>query len=406
MSSDVAAKSSSSSSDGDDPIVADWSRLPSDILSIVSSLLQKNSDYVSFLLVCRWWRSSPSPPPAPSPPPLRLPLPRRLLPLLQAPFPPLPVLRSPLPLHPFPRRRPEPAPRPLPRLRPLRPLRLRGRIPRPPQEAPEEPAPLRRLPPQPLHQAPLSLPALPSQWPPRKIVPSFSPVGSSSFVAVAIIPLASPLFFHIRGENSWRRLPLLRIFLDAVFHAGRMYAVDDTGSLYFYNVSTVPTRSPTLFHWIDSWTLSPPPSLPQPPSLHQPPYNPLQNMKHYVVHLEGVMLVVVRHYRQPRYHETCRFEAFEVKDCSGGGGDDGGEFKCSRVRDLGKMAIFLGTNASFSLCAHKFPGYQANCIYFTDDSVSRFPEDRKEECGVYDMQTGEIEPLRFGCLAVACSLVS
>lgn len=396
MSSDVAAKSSSSSSssDGDDPVVADWSRLPSDILSIVSSLLQKNSDYVSFLLVCRWWRSS-SPSPRPPPPLL----------LFAYPSPddssrfykhrsPLSQCSGPLFLF-----TPSPAAGRNQRHVPFPDsahsalcgsadgfLVLRKKL----QRNSGPPFAVSLL--NPFTKRRLSLPALPSQWPPRKIVPSFSPVDSSSFVAVAIIPLASPLFFHIRGENSWRRLPLLRIFLDAVFHAGRMYAVDDAGSLYFYNISTVPTRSPTLFHWIDSWTLSPSPSLAQPPS------NPLENMKHYVVHLEGVMIAVVtRHYRRPRYHETCRFEVFEVKDCGGG---DGGGFKCNRVRDLGKMSIFLGTNASFSLCAHKFPGYQANCIYFTDDSVSRFPDDRKEECGVYDMQTGEIEPLRFGCLAV------
>ncbi|KAJ6816329.1 putative basic proline-rich protein-like [Iris pallida] len=219
----------------------------------------------------------PPPPPArpPSPPPLRLPLPRRLLPLLQAPFPPLPVLRSPLLFTPSPAagRNQRHVPFPDSAHSALCGsadgfLVLRKKL----QRNSGPPFAVSLLNPFTKHR--LSLPALPSQWPPRKIVPSFSPVGSSSFVAVAIIPLASPLFFHIRGENSWRRLPLLRIFLDAVFHAGRMYAVDDTGSLYFYNVSTVPTRSPTLFHWIDSWTLSPPPSLPQPPPSTSPPTTP------------------------------------------------------------------------------------------------------------------------------------
>ena len=59
--------------------------------------------------------------------------------------------------------------------------------------------------------------------------------------------------------------------------------------------------------------------------------------------------------------QTIKFDVYRLDFCW-----NTWEFTTS----IGDQVIFLGTNQSISLPALDFPSLKANCIYFTDDSVS------------------------------------
>lgn len=42
------------------------------------------------------------------------------------------------------------------------------------------------------------------------------------------------------------------------------------------------------------------------------------------------------------------------------------------VKNIGDEMVFIGYNSSLSVRSHDFPGYEKNCIYFTDNTNDCF----------------------------------
>lgn len=87
---------------------------------------------------------------------------------------------------------------------------------------------------------------------------------------------------------------------------------------------------------------------------------------------------------------TVRFRVFRLSK---------GNLNWIEVKNLGDRVLFLGDDCTFSASVADIYGLKGNCIFFSDNNLrSRGGEDeelRGLEVGVYDMESGSIEPLEF-----------
>ncbi|KAF9614318.1 hypothetical protein IFM89_018071 [Coptis chinensis] len=66
------------------------------------------------------------------------------------------------------------------------------------------------------------------------------------------------------------------------------------------------------------------------------------------------------------------------------------ESKWLEVEGVGDLALFLGSNDSFSVVVSDFPGYRGNSIYFSDDNFSK---EYGHDKGIFNLKDGSIEKI-------------
>nr|XP_010911025.1 F-box protein SKIP23-like [Elaeis guineensis] len=178
----------------------------------------------------------------------------------------------------------------------------------------------------------------------EKIVLSSSPHAGVPWTAMALLGLTGDIMFWRPGDANWTVIVRRRRTLDIVCYNGLFYSIDNAGKLVAVDVDADPSA--------DAKTTV---------VVHRS-FDTLGDRK-YLVESDGEILLAVRYvhafYGLRHTHRTHSFDIYKL--------DLKGEPKCSMVKSLGGRALFLGTNHSFSFPSADFPGCRGNCIYFTDD---------------------------------------
>ncbi|KAL6981446.1 hypothetical protein U1Q18_023076 [Sarracenia purpurea var. burkii] len=68
-----------------------------------------------------------------------------------------------------------------------------------------------------------------------------------------------------------------------------------------------------------------------------------------------------------------------------------------KAKNLGDRALFLAHNDSMFVTVDGSSGYRKNCIYFADDLWVVGKNSHSNDCGIYNLETQEIE--RFDLLS-------
>ncbi|GMH09401.1 hypothetical protein Nepgr_011242 [Nepenthes gracilis] len=223
-----------------------------------------------------------------------------------------------------------------------------------------------------------------------KAVMSSTP--SSSNCVVLIFYGRCGLAFCRLGDKSWTNIDhgSSNGFSDGLYLKGRFYVVDDFGRIYACDTNAS-TRSLEEFEY-------------------QPGETKYRN-KWYLVDLEGELYRVLRKFDVS--------EKFYYGDTSSDDDDDEEEdentgimglvstrkFRLWKldlskkrwisVQDLADYAVFLGYNNSISLSVFDVVGVRGNCIYFTDDRLSKhfgFTW-RGHDMGVFYLKDSTMAPL-------------
>ncbi|KAM7267587.1 hypothetical protein ACFE04_011082 [Oxalis oulophora] len=111
----------------------------------------------------------------------------------------------------------------------------------------------------------------------------------------------------------------------------------------------------------------------------------------YLVESVGELLLVCRSiYAEERPDRTKTFKVFKLIKNQ----NDEFEYEFIEVETLGNQALFVGRNASFSLCATSTNWCRGNCIYFTDDLLD-FSQSNENgaghDMGRYNLRDGTLE---------------
>ncbi|XP_038971687.1 F-box protein SKIP23-like [Phoenix dactylifera] len=175
-----------------------------------------------------------------------------------------------------------------------------------------------------------------------KIVLSSSPHAGVPWTAMALLGLTGDIMLWRPGDANWtvivRRAPTLDIACcNGLFYsfdrAGKLAAVDADPSADAKATDVMGGLSASIWY------------------------------KNYLVESGGELLLAVRHEYDLDARpgcKTCCFDVCKLLDLKG-------KPKRSMVKSLGDRALFLGKNHSFSLSSADIPGCRGNCIYFTDD---------------------------------------
>ncbi|XP_031284794.1 F-box protein SKIP23-like [Pistacia vera] len=169
-----------------------------------------------------------------------------------------------------------------------------------------------------------------------KFILSSSPLSTSDYTLMIIYGGTGKLAYFRPGDKAWNILDLeYGYFWDVVYYHGRFYAINSLSELKTYHISSGKDNTSTKVEKVSQ--------LPLPGWLLD---------KAYIV------------------------ESGEVKN-------------------LGNRALFLGHSSSLSIEASEATGCKPNCIYFTDDCVEKYVEERNgggKDMGIYNMEDGSVTP--------------
>ncbi|EEF52799.1 conserved hypothetical protein [Ricinus communis] len=202
-----------------------------------------------------------------------------------------------------------------------------------------------------------------------KAILSSDPSLDTNFMAVVIYGVNENLAFCRSGDAAWTVIDETtsppRRYKDALFRAGKLFAVDQTGGI------SILTEENTMIRFAD------PPLVSSRTGYKQ----------WYLASYSEEELLIVCRYRKvvPDYeYKTERFEIYKL--------DDGG---WKKKESLGDKMLFLGGNGSLSISALDYSKCKGNCIYFTDDYI-RLCKDyvwEGHDYGIYDIEDGNIRSL-------------
>ncbi|KAL6226624.1 hypothetical protein ACLB2K_000585 [Fragaria x ananassa] len=221
----------------------------------------------------------------------------------------------------------------------------------------------------------IHLPLIPLVWitsvkPSVKIIlPTDPTLDRNNYVVLAIC--GSQLFFIRGGQKLWT-CPMYGLYSTATYYEGRVFSVTALGTIELV-VSVLCRKSDYGIHVAglggERCTQS---------RLVQ---------TYFVTSTKGDLLVVKRLLERKK---KLRFEVFMlVKSMAHNIGDE--VFKITEVYNIGDEAIFVGSNQSVCVSASKFPGYQPNSIYYTNDVGHVVVGGRRsEDIGIFNLEDGTI----------------
>ncbi|KAM3379471.1 putative F-box protein isoform X1 [Capsicum galapagoense] len=203
-----------------------------------------------------------------------------------------------------------------------------------------------------------------------KVILSASPC-SSDCVIFAIYADNWKMAFVKPGDVSWTPLSCIHGHVDdAMCHDGKFYAIDTFGEILIWDlagsflkrIAFTPSRGMDNLVYVTT----------------------------YLVELEGQIYAIMRLLFDTRITDTpclttwC-FEIYKLDICNE---------KWEEVKSLGDWSIFVGSNHSFSISCSTYPECESNCIYFTDDfSGVYYKAVFSYDIGVYNVQNDRVQSL-------------
>ncbi|KAH7866584.1 hypothetical protein Vadar_022284 [Vaccinium darrowii] len=196
----------------------------------------------------------------------------------------------------------------------------------------------------------------------HKVVLSSNPsLTPDDFVALALYGGCNNLAYIKPGQACWTYIDKFgKLFLDAIYHRGKFYAVAHNCGVIAFDPScgSTGTEPPQVTEVL-------------PRTEDGDEYG---DMVYIMESASGEDLLLVQRFIDENSNDypndamTAEFKIFKLL------GVDGCE-KCLlqrvEINSLGGDALFLGNNDSLCVSASNFPGCQPNCIYYTDDYIDK-----------------------------------
>ncbi|KAF6174630.1 hypothetical protein GIB67_006282 [Kingdonia uniflora] len=175
----------------------------------------------------------------------------------------------------------------------------------------------------------------------RKAVLSASPTWTSDYVVLAIYGGDAELAFHKPGDIAWTQIGGRNMVEDVTYYKDELYAVSYTGVVFAYDIRTSPAKERHVS------------------GKSQYEAEDGHHDWSFVESLGDLLLV-----RRILVTATAdiRFEVFKIDPFGG---------KRDQMTNLCGQILFVSSFYSISLSSSYFPGYNPNCIYFSD-GMTRF----------------------------------
>ncbi|OIV91430.1 hypothetical protein TanjilG_02048 [Lupinus angustifolius] len=210
----------------------------------------------------------------------------------------------------------------------------------------------------------------------HKVILSSPPDDNNQdFMAIVIFSSYSRLAFCRRDDTKWIDIPksgeaeYTYDYKDAIFHEGKIYAIDFKGQLFEYHIKKggIPIASSR--------------KVPPPPHFNSSTIDPNYNQAYLIGCPKGDLIMVARNFNYyqaeedaPDCYNSAKFDIYRLSSVN--------MKQWSRVFRLENGAIFIGFNSSTWMVNHTLPHCQRNKIYYTDNNLEYH---YREQMGGHDI---------------------
>ncbi|KAF6166976.1 hypothetical protein GIB67_030669 [Kingdonia uniflora] len=194
---------------------------------------------------------------------------------------------------------------------------------------------------------------------------SSSAISSGNYIVMVIFRPHNELAIVRHGDENWINFAnsSRKKCVDVICIGDQLYAVNDEGALFFYNVN-IPRPAVSQFS--------------------QPCFTkkPEEERTLYLVEINGDLHLVSRH----KYELGCTYDVyFEIYKMNFG------TKKWVQMSGCNDHAVFVGSNSSSCVLASDYPKLKENCIYFADEgSYSYGNHPGSLRMGLYDFYSRTI----------------